>query len=71
MRAERVVSLIDDLTQLELLENAENIAAACEALKESDEFRPWDEVKETRCPVRSFSAGKLRSSSAHCAMRLV
>ena len=45
-RAERVVSLIEDLTQLELLENAEDLAIARAALAEGGGFKPWEEVKE-------------------------
>jgi hypothetical protein len=45
-RARRVVSLIDDLTQLELLENAEDLAAARATLAEDGGWRSWDEVKK-------------------------
>ena len=44
-RAERVVSLIEDLSELEALENAADLKAARDALAESEEPLPWEEVK--------------------------
>ena len=44
-RAERVVSLIEDLTELEALENAADLKAARDALGESEEPLPWEQVK--------------------------
>jgi len=39
------VSLIEDLTELEALENAADLKAACDALGESEEPLPWARVK--------------------------
>jgi hypothetical protein len=44
-RAKRVVSLIEDLSELEALENAADLKAARDALGESEEPLPWEEVK--------------------------
>jgi hypothetical protein len=44
-RAKRVVSLIEDLSELEALENAADLKAARDALAESEEPRPWEQVK--------------------------
>lgn len=44
-RAKSVLSLIEDLTELEALENAADIKAARDALSESEEPLPWDQVK--------------------------
>jgi hypothetical protein len=44
-RARRVVELIDDLTELEALENAEDLAAAREALADGETPIPWEKVK--------------------------
>jgi hypothetical protein len=44
-RAKRVVSLIEDLTELEALENAADLKAARDALGESEEPLPWEQVK--------------------------
>ena len=44
-RASRVVSLIEDLTELEALENAADLKAARDALSESEEPLPWEQVK--------------------------
>jgi hypothetical protein len=44
-RASRVVSLIEDLTELEALENAAGLKAARDALSESEKPLPWEEVK--------------------------
>jgi hypothetical protein len=44
-RAKRVVSLIEDLTELEALENAADLKAARDALDESEKPLPWEEVK--------------------------
>jgi hypothetical protein len=44
-RAKRVVSLIEDLTELEALENAADLKAARDALGESDKPLPWEQVK--------------------------
>jgi uncharacterized NAD-dependent epimerase/dehydratase family protein len=44
-RAKRVVSLIEDLTELEALENAADLKAARDALAESAEPLPWEQVK--------------------------
>jgi hypothetical protein len=40
-----VVSLIEDLTELEALENAADLKAARAALAESEEPLPWEQVK--------------------------
>jgi hypothetical protein len=40
-----VVSLIEDLTELEALENAADLKAARDALSESEEPLPWEQVK--------------------------
>ncbi len=45
VRAKRVLSLIEDLTELEALENAADIKAARDALSESEEPLPWEQVK--------------------------
>ena len=44
-RAKRVVSLIEDLSELEALENTADLQAAHEALAEAEEPLRWDEVK--------------------------
>ena len=44
-RAERVLSLIEDLSELEALENAADLKAAREALAEEEEPLPWSEAK--------------------------
>jgi hypothetical protein len=45
VRAQRVLSLIEDLSELEALENADDLTAAREALGESKEPLPWQQVK--------------------------
>ncbi len=48
-RATRVVSLIDDLAELEAREEAEDLAAAREALAgiaAGEKTYPWEEVKK-------------------------
>jgi hypothetical protein len=45
LRAKRVVSLIEDLTELEALENAADLKAARDALGEPEEPLPWEQVK--------------------------
>lgn len=44
-RAERVLSLIEDLSELEALENTADLKAAHEALSEGEEPLPWAKVK--------------------------
>jgi hypothetical protein len=44
-RANRVVSLIEDLTELEALENIADLKAARDALAEAEEPLPWERVK--------------------------
>jgi hypothetical protein len=44
-RAKRVVSLIEDLTELEALENAADLKAARDALGESELPLRWEQVK--------------------------
>jgi len=44
-RVKRVVSLIEDLTELEALENAADLKAARDALGESEAPLPWQQVK--------------------------
>jgi hypothetical protein len=44
-RAKRVVSLIEDLSELEALENAADLKAARDALGESEEPLRWEQVK--------------------------
>lgn len=44
-RAARVVSLIEDLADLEAREDAEVLAAAREALADGEAPIPWEEVK--------------------------
>ena len=44
-RAARVVSLIEDLAALEAREDAEDLAAAREALADGEAPVPWDEAK--------------------------
>jgi len=44
-RVKHVVSLIEDLTELEALENAADLKAARDALGESEEPLPWAQVK--------------------------
>ena len=44
-RAERVVSLIEDLSELEALETTADLAAAHAALAEVEEPLPWEQVK--------------------------
>jgi hypothetical protein len=45
LRAKRVVSLIEDLTELEALENVGDLKAARDALGEPEEALPWEQVK--------------------------
>lgn len=45
-RAERVLSLIYDLAELEALESTADLAAARLALAEVDKPLPWSEVKK-------------------------
>ncbi len=44
-RARRVVELIDDLAELEAIENAQDLAAAKEALADGEQPVPWEEAK--------------------------
>jgi len=44
-RARSVLSLIEDLTELEALENLTDLKAARDALGEPEEPFPWEEVK--------------------------
>ena len=44
-RASQVVSLIEDLTELEALENAADLKAARDALSDSKEPLAWEQVK--------------------------
>lgn len=44
-RAERVVSLIDDLAELEALETTADLAAARAALGDPEKPLPWEQVK--------------------------
>ena len=44
-RAERVVSLIEDLSELEALETMADLAAAHAALAELEQPLPWEQVK--------------------------
>jgi hypothetical protein len=44
-RAKRVLSLIEDLSELEALENVADLKAARDALGESEEPVPWEQVK--------------------------
>ena len=44
-RAARVVSLIEDLAELEAREEAEDLAAAREALVDGEAPVPWEQVK--------------------------
>ena len=44
-RAARVVSLIEDLAELEARENAEDLASAREALADGETPVPWEEAK--------------------------
>ncbi len=44
-RASRVLSLIEDLAELEAREDAEDLAAAREALADGETPVPWEEVK--------------------------
>jgi len=44
-RAKHVVSLIEDLTELEALENVADLKAARDALGESEEPLPWAQVE--------------------------
>jgi hypothetical protein len=44
-RAARVVSLIEDLAELEAREEAEDLAAAREALADGEAPVPWESVK--------------------------
>ncbi len=46
-RAERVLSLIHDLAELEALETADDLTAARAALAGMEEPRPWEEIKAT------------------------
>ena len=44
-RAQRVLSLIEELAELEARENAEDIAAARETLADGEPPVPWDEAR--------------------------
>jgi hypothetical protein len=44
-RAQQVLSLIEDLAELEALENTLDLKAARDALGEAEEPIPWEEVK--------------------------
>jgi hypothetical protein len=44
-RAQQVLSLIQDLAELEAMENATDLKAARDALGEAEEPLPWDQVK--------------------------
>jgi hypothetical protein len=44
-RAARVISLIEDLAELEARENAEDLAAAREALADGEAPAPWEAAK--------------------------
>ena len=44
-RAARVISLIEDLAELEARENAEDLAAAREALADGEAPIPWEVAK--------------------------
>ena len=44
-RAARVVSLIEDLAELDARENAEDLAAAREALADGGAPVPWEKLK--------------------------
>ena len=44
-RARHVLSLVDDLSELEALENAADLKAAHEALAEAEQPLQWAEVK--------------------------
>jgi hypothetical protein len=67
-RAQQVVSLIQDLAELEALENAADLKAARDALGEAEEPLPWEQVKARLDAIRFCSAGELRNSSAPWAM---
>lgn len=60
-RAERVVSLIDDLAELEALETTADLAAAHRPRRNGRTAAVGARKSKTRCPIRSFSADKLRS----------
>lgn len=45
-RANKVLSLIDDLAELEALELQADLIAARQSLAESGEDTPWDQVKK-------------------------
>ncbi|MBI4663306.1 MAG: hypothetical protein HY735_31280 [Verrucomicrobia bacterium] len=45
-RAKKVLSLIDDLAELEALELEADLAAARKSLAEAGEDIPWDHVKK-------------------------
>ena len=45
VRAQRVLSLIEDFIELEALENAADLKAARDALGESEEPLQWENVK--------------------------
>lgn len=44
-RAQRVLSLIEDLAELEARENAEDLAAARETLADGEPPVPWEKLK--------------------------
>lgn len=44
-RAQRVLVLIQDLAELEALENTADLIAARDALGETEEPLPWEQVK--------------------------
>jgi hypothetical protein len=44
-RAQQVLSLIEDLAELEALENTLDLKAARDALGEAEEPIPWEEMK--------------------------
>jgi hypothetical protein len=57
-RAARVVSLIEDLADLEAREDAEDLAAAKEALADGEAPIPWEEVKARLDAVHGIDQAK-------------
>ncbi len=54
-RVSRVVSLIEDLADLEAREEAEDLAAAREALADGEAPVPWEQVKAELDAIHGIS----------------
>ena len=63
-RAQRVLSLIEDLAELEARETEEDLAAAREALADGEPPVPWETVKaELDTRIAELEAGEAANAS--------